>query len=497
MTIAEPPDHRACTKIVATVGPACCDPKTLASLVEAGVDVFRLNTAHGTRDEHEETFGNIRRVARETGRPVGILIDLAGPKIRLGPLLDDPTECHRDAEFRFIRGEVPGAADELVSTYDRLIDELAVGDSVMLADGTVAMTVVEKGGEKGGDWARCRVVGAGTIRGRQGINLPGVKLSVPALTERDRDNAVWAARAGADFISLSFIRSATEMRQLDQLVRSHDSAALVIAKIEKPEALENLQEIVGASGGIMVARGDLGVEIDVAEMPMAQKQIIETCRRLCKPVIVATQMLDSMHRSRRPTRAEATDVANAILDGADACMLSGETAIGDFPIEAVDMMNRIMLATERPSRESPEMRQWVADPPCCDVVHDSTADVNPTVAATLHGATDIARDIDARLVVVATHSGHTALVRAKQHDSIPTVGVTDSDATLRQMSLYWGVTPLAAPKTNPAELRRFIDDWGLADGSLSAGDRVVLVTGSDLEDGVETMVVVHQTRTCE
>ncbi|MEO8493490.1 MAG: pyruvate kinase, partial [Planctomycetota bacterium] len=274
------PSAKSRTKIVATVGPACQSPEMLRKLIRTGVDVFRINTAHGTRAEHQATLDAVRQASADCGRPVGALVDLAGPKIRLGQLIEDPTECPLGAEFRFIRGNTPGKANEFTCTYESLVTELSVGDRVMLADGTVSLQVVAKDESS----AHCLVTGAGFVRSRQGVNLPGVSLTVPALTEADISNAIWAAQAGADFISLSFVRSPVEVRQLKELVRSHDSRALVIAKIEKGEALEQLDEIVLAAGGVMVARGDLGVEIDLAETPVVQKRIIEVCQRLAKPV---------------------------------------------------------------------------------------------------------------------------------------------------------------------------------------------------------------------
>ena len=330
------------TKIVATVGPACEDEKVLADLVNHGVDVFRINAAHGKQEDFERILGRIRRVREQIGFPIGVLLDLAGPKIRLGKLFQDPMDVEVGQELVFIRGNEPSAPNELTSNYAKLIDEVALGDRVMLADGTISMQVIEKTR----DQLRCSVTVRGTIRSRQGINLPGVSLSVSAMRPEDVDNALWAARNEVDFISLSFVRSAQDVLALKNLLASMDGQALVIAKIEKREALGCLEEIVDAADGVMVARGDLGVEIDVAETPVAQKRIIQVCMDKMKPVIVATQMLESMHHNRRPTRAEASDVANAILDGADACMLSGETAIGDYPVIAVETMNRIMLSTE-------------------------------------------------------------------------------------------------------------------------------------------------------
>ncbi|HTN77525.1 MAG TPA: pyruvate kinase [Pirellulaceae bacterium] len=478
MATTEHLSTRARTKIVATVGPACRTVAKLVELLQAGVDVFRVNMAHGTRAEHEQTVHDIRTAEKEVGRPVAILVDLSGPKIRLGKLLADPLDCVADEYFTFVRGEESPTLKELTSNYALLIDELNVGDNVMLADGTVSMRVESRTR----DTVRCRVVQPGIIRSRQGINLPGAALSVPAMTEDDTSNALWAAKSGIDFVSLSFVRSPNEIHALKTVLRANGCQAHVVAKIEKREALDHLEAIVNATDAVMVARGDLGVEIDVAETPVAQKRIIAMCQKLSKPVIVATQMLDSMHHSRRPTRAEATDVANAILDGADACMLSGETAIGEFPREAVEMMTRIMIATEEMLRDAPLATD---DQP--------VADVHPITAAVVHGAARIARQLKARMVVIATRRGGTARVKAKQRDFVRTLGVSDSEVTLRRMCLYWGIIPLpGAPVNEGPELRKFIDRWGLAGGSLQVGDRVVFITGNDFVPKAHNLLVVHE-----
>jgi pyruvate kinase len=475
----EPLRQRARTKIVATVGPATQSRQMLARLVAAGVDVFRLNMAHGDRTQHSQTFADIRTASSEAGRPVAILIDLAGPKIRLGELHQDPTFCEEGAEFRFIRGDRANGPDELVSSYPTLVDELNVGDRVLLNDGAVQMRVIGKAG----DAVSCRVEAAGEIRTRKGINLPGVRLSTPALTPADRDNARWAAEAGADIVSLSFVRSPDELHDLKSLLHDAGSSAMVMAKIEKPEALDRLEEIVAAADAIMVARGDLGVEIDVAETPVAQKRIIAACTALQRPVIVATQMLESMTQSKRPTRAEASDVANAVLDGADACMLSGETAVGEFPLQTVAMMNRILVNTEQLLRDAPPRPPKFVE----------ASGVHPITSAVVYAAGRIADQLDASLVVIATRSGATARVKAKQRDFVPTIAVSNCEATLRQMCLFWGITPLAeAPVNESLELRRYIRQWGIEDGSLRPGDRVVYVTGSEIVERAHNVIVVHE-----
>jgi pyruvate kinase len=468
--------HRARTKIVATVGPACGTVEKLVELIRAGVSVFRINTAHGTQDERDKKLADIRTASERAGCPVGILVDLAGPKIRLGELFTDPTVCEVGAEFRFVAGAKSPAADVLTSTYPTLVHELAVGNSVMLADGTVSMVVIAKSPTE----VRCRVTGGGILRSRQGINLPGAKLSVSSLTEADMANAIWAARNDVDFVSLSFVRKPVDVLLLKELLRSQGSHAMTIAKIEKPEALTTLPEIVAAAEGVMVARGDLGVEIDVAEIAVVQKRIVSECQRQGKPVIVATQMLDSMHHNRRPTRAEATDVANAILDGADACMLSGETAIGEFPVEAVETMNRISLATEPLLKERPHP-------------DTSATDVHPITAAAVSGGAIIADRLQAKLLVIATRGGGTCRTRSKQRDFISTIGVSDAPAVLRRLTLFWGVTPLAgAPVHDGPQLRMFIDQWGRDQGIIAKGDRVVFVTGTNFYPMAQNILVIHE-----
>ena len=486
------------TKVVATLGPASRAEEAIRGLVEAGVDVFRLNMAHGSIPEHQESLDRIRRVSEATQRPIGVLADLAGPKIRLGELPGGAVECVEGSPIKFVRGSESQASDEFTTTYAPLVDELAVGDSVMLTDGTISVVVEEKTAAH----VRCRVVQGGLVRSRQGVNLPGVKLSVAAMSSADWQHAEWAAANGIDFVSLSFVRSAVEVKLLKELLRTRGSAARVVAKIEKREAIDNLDSIVEAADAVMVARGDLGVEIDVAGVPMVQKLIIRTCQRYQKPVIVATQMLDSMQHARRPTRAEATDVANAILDGADACMLSGETAIGEHPRLVVEMMRRIASATEKQYLQ--DRKQFLEDAlgrargtvsageflPAPEFLVDG---LHPITQAVVDGASRIAAELDAKLVVVASKSGVTAIARSKRRGAVPTVGVSDDPATLRQMSLYWGVTPLAA--VEGADVNRLLEhvtSWGLREGRLQRGDRILLVAGIGFGTGGHNMALVHE-----
>jgi len=469
------------------LGPACGESEQLGQLIRAGANVFRLNMAHGEPEQQQVFVDRIRQLGEELDEPIAILADLAGPKFRLGELEGESIFCERDEQFFFVTSQ-PTQPNELTTSYEPLVNELSVGDQVMLSDGTVSMVVEDLSPGR----AQLRVVQEGTIRSRQGINLPGVHLSAPAISVEDHKHAIWAAKAGIDFISLSFVRSPDEVRTLKGIVRSCGSSAGVIAKIEKPEALERLDEIVAEADGIMVARGDLGVEIDVAEMPVAQKRIIRKCQEFHKPVIIATQMLDSMHENMRPTRAEVTDVANAILDGADACMLSGETAIGKYPTEAVSMMSRIARATEasiagQPLRAAGDQR--------ADGLHEVTS-------AVVHGAGSMAHQLGAKLVVVASHSGRTALALSQQRSFVPTIGVSTQETTLRQMCLYWGVTPLCgAPACNAEQLIKHTDAWACQHALATRGDRIVIVGGShltagsddnEMASGVHDIVIVHE-----
>jgi pyruvate kinase len=437
--------------------------------------------AHGGWQKQQQVVEAIRSAAAELKCPTAILVDLAGPKIRLGEIPGGERSFEADEEVEFIRGEQSNDPNRLTCTYAPMIDELDPGDRIMLADGTVGMVVTDKLP----DSVRCRVTQPGKVLSRQGINLPGVKLSAPAMSETDHENAIWAARAGIDYISLSFVRHATEVLELKELIKSQGSLARVIAKIEKPEALEHLDEIVRATDGVMVARGDLGVEIDVARTPVEQKRIIAACNAHFKPVIVATQMLDSMTHSRHPTRAEVTDVANAILDGADACMLSGETAIGDHPVAVVEMMHRIALATE-------PLLTAKSQPP----VQDRTIEgLHRVTEAVVYGMGQIAEVLNAKLLVAATHSGATALALSKQRRHIAVLGVTDNEIVLRQMNLYWGVTPIAgAPAHNLGDLINHVETWGTREGKLHKGDHLVIVSAISLVAKGHNLLAVHEVR---
>ncbi len=475
MTTRLAPDT-ARTKIVATLGPACCDEATIRELISAGADVFRLNMAHGKLEEHERMIQAIRQA--EEDHPVAILVDLAGPKLRLGQLVQDPLDLSVHRQVRIVRSQKSTSPTDLVSSYPDLVDKLEVDDEILLADGTILLVVTEKSDEA----LTCHVIRAGILRSRQGINIPGALRGVPAMTDADRACVRWAASQSIDFVSLSFVQSSQDIVELRHCMKESGFRVPVIAKIEKRDALDSLESIIQTADGVMVARGDLGIEIDVALVPVTQKQIIKLANAYQKPVIVATEMLDSMQRSPRPTRAEATDVANAVLDGADACMLSGETAVGKFPIEAVRTMNRIMLTTEEEAKDLPARKR---------ARKDNTKSL-PISQAVVIGADCIARQLDAQLVVISTRSGITAQTKSSQRDFVPTVAVSADVVTLRRTAIYWGIRPIPnAPYDNVSELRAFIFDWGMRNGTLSSGDYVVFVCGRDTDQRAHNSVAVH------
>jgi pyruvate kinase len=487
------------TKIVATLGPASSDETVMQNIVDAGVDVFRLNFSHGTHEEHTGRLNSIRRIASETGRQLAVLQDLGGPKIRLGQIAGGMLSCERDAEF-VLSNDVSdsGGAIHLTSTYSSLADDLEVGQTVLFADGTVAMNVIARGS----GWARLKVTLAGHIRSNQGINVPTAGLRVGALTEKDLADLDWTAQHGIEYVGLSFVRKAEDVALLRRELEQRGVFARIVAKIEKPQALANLDAIVAESDAVMVARGDLGVELDVTRVPAIQKQVIDTCHRARIPVIVATQMLTSMESANRPTRAEASDVFNAVLDGTDAVMLSGETAIGEYPVDAVAMMSRIVHEAEALMFSEPRDVVSATLPTHrsaqdhCGRGGDSPAvakagRVQPITESVVEAASYISRRLNATLLVVATHSGRTALALSKQRNAAPTLALAHDPQTARAMALFWGVTPLPMPDiADHDQLRAFILNWCRMRGLLASGDRIVGLRGSSPDDPTHNEIVV-------
>ena len=468
------------TKIVATVGPASESPQTLERLARAGADVFRLNFAHGEWDWHSNVVRRVQAVSQRLGVPLAILQDLGGPKLRLGEIPGGVVQCHAGDHFVLTR-EPRGQPNELTCSYDGLVDDLHEGDLVLFADGTVGMRVEAKAPGT----VALVVTLPGELRSRQGVATPHARLQLEALTPKDLSDLDWTARHPVDFVGLSFVRRAADVLRLREELRRRGSQAQIIAKIEKAEALACLDDIIRVSDAIMVARGDLGIEIDVARVPLEQKRIIDRCRRLGVPVITATQMLESMRLSSRPTRAEASDVANAILDGTDAIMLSGETASGQYPVEAVEVMNRIAAETERalPGGEPLALEQTSDD------------HIPQVVRATANAAGVLAQQAGARLIAVATRTGRAALAVAKRRNATPCVGISDQPEVVRRMALYWGVLPTWQPTPpSPVEHLERVTAWALAERLVTVGDRIIFMLGSSWAEGGHNTLLVHEVR---
>ncbi len=473
------------TKIIATVGPACAEKEQLRDLILSGVDVFRLNFAHSKHEWLDGIVKSVRDLAQKLNRPIGLLGDLSGPKIRLGRLPDDAIICNAGAHFSFVRGQTAQGADELTCTYESLIDDVEVDDRILLADGTVSFRVVETSAEDG--FARCVVEGPGTIRSRQGVNLPGVKLSTPSLTDKDHDDLAWAIKAGLDFVGFSFVRSADDVRRLRSVIEESgtDTPPMIVAKIEKQEAVDQIEDVVGATDAIMVARGDLGVEADIVQVPAIQKRIIRMCNDRRVPVITATQMLDSMQSNELPTRAEASDVANAVLDGSDAVMLSGETAAGDYPRESVAMMSRIVREAEKLLPDRSERRQ--SD----NVINPGSTAMAVTEAMAI-GAVVAAERLGAELIAVATVTGRSARAISHERSHVPVLAVCDDEHAARRLALIWGVTAIIS-ESHPAadDLASLASEWGLREGVLSAGSEVAVMASSNWSDRRHDSLLVH------
>ena len=451
------PSTRSRTKVVCTIGPSSASPEMLRALMVAGLDVARINFSHGTHDEHASRIADIRRIATELGRPVAILGDLQGPRIRVGHL-DVPIELHDGAELVLAHESVVRAG-ELPVTYDALASDVTVGARILLDDGLLELEVLAIDGDR----VRARVVHGGLLKSHKGMNLPGVQVSAPALTEKDRADIVFAVAQDLDYLALSFVRRPQDLDELRALV---PKGMLLIAKIEKDSALEDIDEILKVSDAVMVARGDLGVELPFEEVPIAQKRIIALANRYGRPVITATQMLESMIGNPRPTRAEASDVANAIFDGTDAVMLSAETAAGAHPLLAVEAMVRIAREAER----HPVPRGVGADR-----VEPGHAGVEETIA----GATVTAvRLLGAVAVIVFSKSGFSSRIVAGRRPDVPIVVFTDQARTYRQLALVWGVVPVLVPHADTydqmaAAARRIVVEIGIA----HPGERVVITAG--------------------
>ncbi|UED83601.1 pyruvate kinase [Streptomyces profundus] len=464
-------------KIVCTLGPATDSFERITELVDAGMDVARLNLSHGAHREHELRYQRVRRAATELGRSVGILADLQGPKIRLGRFAEGPVLLERDDEFTITTEEILGDHRRCGTTYGGLAQDVRAGERILVDDGRVTLEVVEATETE----VRTRVVEGGLVSDHKGLNLPGVAVSVPALSGKDIEDLRWALRTGVDIVALSFVRGGDDIKDVHRVMAEEGRFLPVIAKIEKPQAVENLQGIVDAFDGIMVARGDLGVEVPLETVPLVQKRAVRLAKRNAKPVIVATQMLDSMIDSSRPTRAEASDVANAVLDGTDAVMLSGETSVGRYAVETVRTMSRIVLAAEA---------ELLADglAPLTDENKPRTQG-----GAVARAAADIGDFLDARLLVAFTQSGDTARRLSRYRSPIPLVAFTPDPATQAQLNLTWGVEAHLVPTvTSTDEMVTEMDEELLRVGRCRVGDVVVMTAGSPpATPGTTNLVRVH------
>jgi len=463
-------DAQRRTKIVATLGPASDSADTLRSLIATGIDCVRLNLSHGTHEQHAERAWLVREIAAQVGRPIALMADLQGPKLRVGDLAE-PVVLRKGEEVT-VCAEETATDGELPVAPAVIGDVLEPGHDVLIDDGLVRLRVDEVSRGR----ARCAVLVGGPVTSHKGVNLPGVPLPIPSITPKDTDDLEWALHTGVDFVALSFVRSPGDVRELRAIIEQHGSHAHVIAKIEKAEAIDVLDDILSETDAVMVARGDLGVEIGPALVPLLQKRIIHKALERGKPVITATQMLESMIHASLPTRAEASDVANAILDGTSAVMLSGETAMGDYPVEAVAYMDRIARAVE----------------PSMDYRHElPEAHENPTIGGAMsNAACDLAEALRAAAILVPTFTGRTASAVARLRPRRPIVAFTHVDWAMRQLALEWGVTPVYIPESRDVE-----ELWSTAvaaareAGLVQSGDRVVITAGTAVNIPGSTNVI--------
>jgi pyruvate kinase len=447
-------------KIVATLGPATSSYENLRAIIEAGVDVARMNLSHGSYAVHEEVYANVRQAAEDSGRAVAVLVDLQGPKIRLGKFEGGPYELAVGDIFKITTEEVIGTKELSGTTFKGLPNDVSPGDFLLIDDGKVKVQVVETDGVV----VTTRVIVGGPVSNNKGINLPGVAVNVPALSDKDEADLRWGLRLGADMIALSFVRNADDVTRVHEIMAEEGRKIPVIAKIEKPQAVDHLEAIIDAFDAIMVARGDLGVELPLEAVPIVQKRAVELSRRMAKPVIVATQMLESMISSPVPTRAETSDVANAVLDGADAVMLSGETSVGEYPVITVQTMARIVESTEDHGLER--------------IPALGTKPRTQGGAITL-AAAEVAAFVEAKYVCVFTESGDSARRMSRLRFKIPMKAFTPDPAIRRRMALTWGIESFLVERvTHTDAMYHQVDEVLLREGLAEVGDKVVVISGS-------------------
>jgi len=465
------------TKIVCTIGPACEDVETLARMLRAGMNVARLNFSHGTHEEHARRVQAVREAAGRVGKNVALLLDTKGPEIRLGYLEKEPVILQAGRQVVLTTEPIKGDAGRLPITYAGLPRDVRPGNTILIADGMIELKVLSATRQE----VVCRVVHGGELTSQKGVNLPGVPVNLPAITEKDVDDILFGIEQGFDLIAASFVRKASDVLAIRQILEEYDADLDIIAKIESQEGVNNLDEIIKVADGVMVARGDMGVGVPVEEVPLIQKMIIEKCNRVGKPVITATQMLESMIHNPRPTRAEASDVANAIFDGTDAIMLSGETAAGQYPVEAVETMARIAGRAEE-ALPYDEMLQ-----------RRGRASARTVTDAISHATCTTARDLEAAAIITSTESGHTAKMVSKYRPKAPIIAVTTRPRVLRKLALVWGVQPLLVGRSEDTD--SMIDaaiEVSLAAEMIKPGDLVVITAGVPVGvHGTTNLLKVH------
>jgi pyruvate kinase len=447
-------------KIVATLGPASSSYDQLRAIIEAGVDVARMNLSHGSYDVHEQIYRDVRKAASDLDKPVGVFVDLQGPKIRLTKFKDGPVKLEKGATFKITTDEIEGDVNICGTTFKGLPGDVKVGDFLLIDDGKVKLRAVAVSDTT----VTTEVEIPGLVSNNKGINLPGVAVNVPALSEKDEDDLRWALKLGVDMVALSFVRNASDIDRVHEIMREEGRKVPVIAKIEKPQAVENLEEIIDAFDAIMVARGDLGVELPLEQVPLVQKRAVELARRWAKPVIVATQMLESMISSSIPTRAETSDVANAVLDGADALMLSGETSVGSFPVETVSTMAKIIQSTEENGLSR---------------IPDLGTRPHTQGGAVSFAAMEIAELLGSKFVCVFTEGGDSLRRISRLRSAVPVLSFTPNVQTARELSLVWGSKTYIVPKVSHTDaMFEQVDISVLEQGMCKVGDEVVVVAGT-------------------
>ncbi|KRD93882.1 MULTISPECIES: pyruvate kinase [Priestia] len=468
------------TKIVCTIGPASESVEKLVELINSGLNVCRLNFSHGDFEEHGARIVNIREAAKQTGKTVGILLDTKGPEIRTNTMENGAIELEEGSEIIVSMTEVVGTTEKFSITYPGLIDDVHVGSKILLDDGLIGLEVLDINKTDGE--IKTKVLNPGTLKNKKGVNVPNVSVNLPGITEKDASDIVFGIEQGIDFIAASFVRRASDVLEIRELLEKHNAAHIqIISKIENQEGVDNIKEILEVSDGLMVARGDLGVEIPAEEVPLVQKDLIKQCNALGKPVITATQMLDSMQRNPRPTRAEASDVANAIFDGTDAIMLSGETAAGSYPVEAVQTMHSIASRAEQALNYS-------------EILQQRSKQVGPSITDAIgQSVVHTALNLNASAIVAPTESGYTAKIVSKYRPQSPIVAVAANDSVARRLSLVWGVTPVVGERVNTIDdmLDHAVND-AVKTGVVAHGDLVVITAGVPVgESGATNLMKVQ------